>query len=365
MLLAVPIPVAAALPLTLVDGGFSNPLGVVSAGDARLFVLEKAGVIKIANGGTFLDLTTLISATGERGLLSLAFHPSYASSGLFYVMYTRTDGDVVISEFKRSAGNPNVADPFERIILVIEHSSATNHNGGTLLFKNGLLYITVGDGGGSLGANAQSLSTLLGKILRINPLDPDGNGPLRYSIPGDNPFVGTSGLDEIWSVGLRNPWRCSFDRGTGKLYCGDVGENAWEEINRHFDGRAVNFGWELLEGFRYFNYPNRQRGDPCTRKCRYLPIVEYAHAVPGDDNNSVTGGHVSRRAGAALSGKYVFADFGSGRVWAIAYNHRRGKPMPAPLADTPYLISSLGEGADGRLYLVDYGGGGLYRLDDS
>lgn len=366
MLLAVPAPVAAALPVTLVDDGFSSPLGLVNAGDARLFVLEKGGRIKIVNGGTFLDISTLVSITGERGLLSMAFHPNYASNGLFYVMYTRiSDGDVMISEFKRSA-DPDVADAnSERIVLRVEHSSASNHNGGTLMFKNGLLYITLGDGGGSPGTRAQDLSLLVGKILRINPLDPDGNGPQKYSIPNGNPYVGKSGLDEIWASGLRNPWRCSFDRGTGKLFCGDVGAGAYEEIDRHVDGKGRNFGWPLLEGFHYYRYPNHQQGELCTNKCRYLPVVEYAHSVPGEDNNSVTGGYVSRRSGAALYGKYVFGDFGSGRVWAIAHDLARGSAMPAPLADTSYLISSFGEGLDGRLYVVDYAGGAIYRLNDS
>ncbi len=366
MLLAIPTPVAAALPLTLVDSGFSSPLGMAHAGDSRLFVIEKGGLIKIVGGGVFLNLTAKVSTTGERGLLSLAFHPNYASNGLFYVMYTRaSDGDVIVAEGRRT-GNPDVADPsYLRFVLRVEHTSATNHNGGSLIFKGNLLYISVGDGGGSVGTRAQSLSTLLGKILRINPLDPDGPGARRYSIPSGNPYVGRSGLDEIWSRGLRNPWRCTFDRGTGKLFCGDVGQNAFEEINRHSDGKAINFGWELLEGFHYYNYPNRQRGDRCTRKCRYLPILEYPHSVPGDDNNSVTGGYVSRRPGAALNGKYVFGDFGSGRVWAVRFDISRRRTMPAAVADTPYLISSFGEGLDGRLYLVDFGGGAVYRLNDS
>jgi glucose/arabinose dehydrogenase len=366
MLLATAIPVAAALPVTLIDDGYSAPLFLTNSGDSRLFVVEKGGLIKIVNGGTFLDLTAKVNTVGERGLLALAFHPNYASNGLFYVLYTRaSDGDVMISEFKRSV-DPDVADPTsERILLRVEHSSASNHNGGTLMFKAGLLYITLGDGGGSPGTRAQDLSLYVGKILRINPLDPDGAGPKTYSIPSKNPFVGRAGLDEIWSYGLRNPWRCSFDGPTGKLWCGDVGQNLYEEIDRHIDGRAINFGWPLLEGFHYYNYPNQQQGDLCTSKCRRLPIMEYPHSVDGDDNSNVTGGYVSRRAGAVLNGKYIFGDFGSGRVWAIPFDAPRGTPMPAPLADTSFVISSFGRGADGRLYLVDYGGGAIYLLNDS
>jgi glucose/arabinose dehydrogenase len=366
MLLATAIPVAAALPVTLVDDGYSLPLFLGNAGDSRLFVVEKGGLIKIVNGGTFLDVSAKISTDGERGLLALAFHPNYASNGLFYVVYTRaSDGDVMISEFKRSV-DPDVADPTsERIVLRVEHSSASNHNGATLMFKGSLLYITLGDGGGSPGTRSQDLSLYVGKILRINPLDPDGAGPKTYSIPSTNPYVGRSGLDEIWSLGLRNPWRCSFDDATGKLWCGDVGQGLYEEIDRHTDAKAINFGWPLLEGRHYYNYPNHQQGDLCTSKCRRLPIVEYPHSMTGGNNSNVTGGYVSRRSGAGLYGKYIFGDFGSGRVWAISATAPVGSAMPAALADTDFVISSFGKGADGRLYLVDYGGGAIYLLNDS
>jgi glucose/arabinose dehydrogenase len=365
-LLVAPTPVAAAVPLTLVDDGYTLPVFVTHAGDSRLFVVEKGGVIKIVSGGTFLDISAKISTSGERGLLSLAFDPNYAGNRLFYVNYTRaSDGDIVIAEYKRSLADPDLADPLsERILLTIEHSSASNHNGGTLMFKNGHLFITTGDGG-SDPTNAQNLSSLLGKILRIDPHDPDGNGPLRYSIPSGNPYVGEPGNDEIWSRGLRNPWRCSFDRLTGYLWCGDVGQDAWEEVDRYLAGKGRNFGWPLLEGSHYYNYPNKQRGNPCTSNCRTRPITEYPHAVAGTDNSNVTGGYVSRRQGAALYGKYLFADFGSGRIWSIPAGSGRGTPMPAPLAETSYVISSFGEDKDGRLYLVDYGGGAVYQLDDS
>jgi glucose/arabinose dehydrogenase len=366
-LLAAPTPAAAALPLTLVEGGYTEPVGVVNAGDSRLFVLEKGGRIKIVGGGTFLDISAKVGESGERGLLSVAFHPNYGSNGLFFASYNRdSDGDIILSEFRRSAGDADVADPdYERQVLRIEHSSASNHNGGTIFFHNNLLFMTVGDGGGSPGTRSQDLSLLVGKILRINPLDPDGNGVKTYSVPNGNPYVGRSGLDEIWARGLRNPWRCSIDPTTARIYCGDVGAGAWEEINRvPTSKKAANYGWPLLEGTHYYNFPNEDQGDPCTHDCRYLPVVEYPHSVDGDDNHAVTGGYVSRRPGANLNGMYVFGDYGSGRVWAIAWNAPRGTPMPAPLADTDYSISSFGEGADKRLYLVDLGGA-VYRLDDS
>jgi glucose/arabinose dehydrogenase len=362
MLLASAAPAAAALPVTLVEGGFSQPLFVTHAGDSRLFVVEKGGLIKIVGGGTFLDISTKVSVSGERGLLGLAFDPNYATNGLFYVDYTRGDGDVVVAEYRRSSLDPDLADPsYERILMRIEHSGASNHNGGWIGFSGDSLFIAVGDAAN--GANAQSLNVLLGKILRINPDDPDGGGPKTYGIPGTNPYVGRVGMDEIWAYGFRNPWRCSHDRKKGTMWCGDVGQNAWEEIDRG-PFKARNYGWPLLEGMHYYDYPNKPQGALCTTKCRTLPLLDYAHSVPGDDNNSVTGGYVSRRSGATLAGKYVFGDLGSGRVWAIPANFQRGDPMPAPLAQTAFTISSFGEGFDRRLYVVDIGGA-VYRLSDS
>lgn len=362
MLLAAATPASAALPVTLVEGGFSQPLFVTHAGDSRLFVVEKGGLIKIVGGGTFLDISTKIAVTGERGLLGVAFDPNYASNGLFYVDYTRSDGDVVVAEYRRSSLDPDVADPsYERILMTIEHSGASNHNGGWIGFGGDLLFIAVGDA--AVGANAQSLNVLLGKILRINPDDPDGTGLKTYGIPANNPYVGKAGLNEIWAYGFRNPWRCSFDRGTDIIWCGDVGQNAWEEIDRG-PFKARNYGWPLLEGKHYFNYPNKPQGALCTSKCRTRPLLDYAHTVDGDDNSAVTGGYVSRRSGATLNGKYVFGDLGSGRVWGIPANFQRGDPMPAPLAQTAFTISSFGEGANGRLYVVDIGGA-VYRLNGS
>lgn len=366
-LLIAPTPAAAGgFPLSLVEGGFSLPVLVVNAGDARLFVVEKGGLIKIVGGGTFLDISAKVNTDGERGLLSVAFDPNYATNGLFYVDYARaSDGDLTLAEYQRSTGDANLADPLsERILFTIEHSSATNHNGGSLLFKNGHLFMTTGDGGNT-PQFAQDTSSLLGKVLRVDPHDPDGAGPLKYSIPSGNPYLNKPGFDEIWSIGLRNPWRCSFDRGTGYLWCADVGQDDWEEVDRSLAGKGRNFGWPLLEGTHYYNSPGHTKGDPCTRRCKTPPITEYPHVVTGNDNSNVTGGYVSRRSGAVLFGKYLFADFGSGRVWAIPANSPNGTHMPAPLAETPYAISGFGEGNDGKLYLVDYGGGAVYRLDNS
>ena len=365
-LIAVSMPQAslAAVPLSLVASGYSMPVFLTHAGDSRLFVVEQGGRIKIVGGGTFLDLSTKVACCGERGLLGLAFHPSYASNGLFYVDYTRkSDGATVIAEYRRSNSNANAADPTSaRVVLTIGQPYA-NHNGGWIAFRKGgpNLFISLGDGGsgGDPGNRAQNLDSLLGKILRINPLDPDGAGSRRYSIPGSNPFVGRSGRDEIWSYGLRNPWRCSFDRGTGKLWCADVGQNKYEEIDRSKTGKRVNYGWRRLEGRH--NYPS---GSLCTSNCKTLPIAEYAHSSFGGGNCSVTGGYVSRRSGAAMYGKYVFGDYCSGRVWIIPAGFSAGSALPPTAADTSYNISSFGEDNAGRLYLIDLGGA-VYRLTDS
>jgi glucose/arabinose dehydrogenase len=363
---AAPAPVMAAVPLTFVAGGYSSPIYVTHAGDSRLFVVEQTGRIKIVGGGTFLDIHTMIKTSGgEQGLLGLAFHPNYASNGLFYVNYTRkSDGDTVVAEFKRSSGNPNVANASSKRVVLRINQPFANHNGGWMAFKGSYLYIATGDGGGGGDQKnrAQNLDKLLGKILRINPLDPDGNGPKTYSVPGDNPFVGVAGKDAIWSYGLRNPWRCSFDASTDDLWCGDVGQEKYEEINHVATGRGTNFGWRKLEGFHYYNFPGHTAGDLCTGTCYTLPIAEIPHNDSGDDNCAITGGYVSRRSGANMAGDYVFGDFCSGKIWVIPASFSGGS-LPAP-DDTNYNISSFGEDNLGRLYLVDLGGS-IYRLTDS
>ncbi len=362
-----PARAAVGLGVSLVQDGFSDPVLVTNAGDGRLFVVEQTGQIQIVGGGTFLDVSAKIACCGERGLLGLAFHPDYAHNGLFYVYYTRAgDGAAVVAEYHVSAGDPNVADPNSERILLSFAEPYTNHNGGWLGFKGQNLYISTGDGGsgGDPQNHAQDIYSYLGKILRINPLDPDGNGPRSYSIARHNPYVGRSGLNAIWSRGLRNPWRCSFDRATGKLWCGDVGQNSYEEVDRVKTRSGYNFGWRLLEGRHYYDYPGRTSGKLCTTGCRKLPIIEYAHSDFGGGNCAVTGGYVARRNGAALYGNYVFGDYCSGNVWIVPANFKRSSALPAPLS-TPYTISAFGEGADGRLYLVDYAGGAVYELTDS
>jgi glucose/arabinose dehydrogenase len=367
---SVPSVSAAGLNTTLVKDGFEAPLYLTNAGDGRLFVVERGGRIKIIHNDnsvtTFLDLSGIVSQAGdEQGLLGLAFHPSYESNGLFYVYYTPTGGHKeVLAEYKVS-GNPDVADQSSGRVLLTLKDPYSNHNGGWMSFKDGYLYLSLGDGGsgGDPGNRAQDLDRWWGKILRIDPLDPDGNGPKTYTIPSSNPFVGKAGKDEIWAYGLRNPWRCSFDDATGELWCGDVGQEKYEEIDRTDTGKGLNFGWRKLEGRHYYRWSGHTRGKLCTSSCKTLPIADYAHSAFGGGQCAVTGGYVSRRSGATLEGKYIFGDFCSGDVWVIPSNFT-GPTLPTPVADTDYLISSFGEGADGRIYLVDLSGA-VYRLDDT
>jgi glucose/arabinose dehydrogenase len=361
---AVPVPAGGGIGLTRILGGLTDPVFVTHAGDDRLFIVEQVGRIKIARQvsgtwrvtGTFLDIRTIVLDGGEQGLLGLAFHPNYATNGRFYVHYTNNAGDHVIAEYRRGS-TAGRANPSSRRVVLHVNDPYSNHNGGWLGFKGPYLYIAFGDGGsgGDPGNRGQRLDTLLGKILRINPLDPDGSGPKRYSIPRDNPRVGRSGKDEIWAWGLRNPWRNSFDRATGDLWIADVGQGLYEEVNHSGNARGRNFGWRLLEGRH--RYPS---GSLCTSNCKTLPIVEYRHNVSGDDNCSVTGGYVARRSGAARSGQYFFGDYCSGRLWSISAGFSGGA-LPAA-TNTGLSISSFGEDHDGRIYVVNRGGS-IHRIN--
>ena len=330
---AAPAP-ASALGLSRVVSGLVEPLFVTDAGDSRLFVVERTGRIRIVrkvNGswhitGTFLDLRGHVqTGYGEQGLLGLAFHPDYATNGRFYVDYTNLAGDTIVAEYRRASHGK--ADPASRRRLLKVHQPYDNHNGGWIGFKGSDLYIALGDGGsgGDPGNRAQDLGTLLGKMLRIDPFDPDGAGPKRYRIPADNPFVGRAGRDEIWAYGLRNPWRDSFDRATGDLWIGDVGQDRYEEVDHAGSGRGRNFGWHQAEGRH--RYPSGAR---CTSACHTLPVVEYAHNVAGRNNCAVVGGYVARRPGAALAGRYIFGDDCSGRIWSIPNSFDGGSSSCPP-----------------------------------
>ncbi len=278
---------------TRVVGGLSGPLDLQSASGerGRLFVVEQAGRIRVIRAGAlvaapFLDLSARISSGGERGLLGLAFHPQFTSNGRFFVNYTDRNGDTHISEFRSTAPGGDAADAAsEREIMFVRQPFA-NHNGGGLAFgPDGFLYIGLGDGGsgGDPQGNGQNLGTRLGKLLRI-----DINGATPYAVPPDNPFVSRSGaLPEIWAYGLRNPWRFSFDRGTGDLYIGDVGQNTLEEIDVGLSSRrgGENYGWNTMEGSRCFN-----PSSGCNMSGLTLPVIDYGRS----DGFSVTGGVVYR-----------------------------------------------------------------------
>lgn len=341
----------------------AKPVFLTHSGDGsgRLYIVEQDGRIKILLDGTvlgspFLNLSAKVSKGSERGLLGLAFHPDYATNGKFYVNYTNTSGDTVVAEYTRSS-NPNIANATGRILLTIDQPYS-NHNGGMLAFgPDRYLYIGMGDGGssGDPGNRAQRLTYLLGKILRID-IDNSAGGKL-YAIPPGNPYAGaTAGLDEIWSFGTRNPWRFSFDSKTGDLWIGDVGQNRYEEINRSTApnaGRAVNYGWRVLEGKHCYS-----PSSGCSTSGKTPPMAEYSHSL----GCSVTGGYVYRGlAYRGLVGGYLFGDFCSGRVWALRA-HGPDSQAPVLMADTNLSISSFGEGEDGTLYVTDLGSGDIWAV---
>lgn len=347
---------AASIGLQTVASGLSKPVGIVNAGDGsgRLFVVEQTGKIKAYSGttllGTFLDVSPLITTAGsEQGLLGLAFHPDYANNGYFYVNYTDLAGDTQVVRYSVSGGDPNVANPASATPILSVDQPASNHNGGDLAFgPDGYLYIPLGDGGGTSGDapnNAQNVNTMLGKILRI---DVDGGSP--YAVPASNPLVGQPGLDEIWAVGLRNPWRISFDRLTGDLWIGDVGEGTREEIDFQAAGTTAlrNYGWRLMEGTACFNPPsNCDPGGTLT-----WPVLEYTHSPGG--NCSVTGGYRYRGASPVLAGQYIYGDYCSGRIWGATFNGTNW--TASELLDTTLNISSLGEDEAGELYVANRNG---------
>ena len=338
--------------LEQVVNGLDQPVDLVHAddGSGRLFVVEKEGFIRIVENGAvletpFIEISDRTRAGGEQGLLGLAFHPDYENNGLFYVNFTDQQGDTVVAEYQVS-DDPNVALPdSERVLLSIAQPYG-NHNGGDLAFgQDGYLYIGTGDGGsgGDPENNGQDASTLLGALLRI-----DVSGE-PYAIPQDNPFAdGADAEPEIWAYGLRNPWRFSFDRETGDLYIGDVGQNAYEEISyqsAESEG-GENYGWNVMEGFHCF------RTEGCDESGLSLPILEYPHS----EGNSVTGGYVYRgEAVPELVGKYIYGDFGRGTIWA-AEQLEDGSWSSEVLLDSGMQVSSFGEDADGELYVVDYSG---------
>jgi glucose/arabinose dehydrogenase len=360
--------------LRRVLGGYEWPVFVTSDGHpGRMFIVEQPGRIRAARlvdgawtpAGTFLDIRDRVidprSALQEQGLLGLAFHPDVATNGLLYVWYTRQssdparDGDLVLAELRRTTALR--ADPTSHRTLFVIDATYGYHNGGWLAFgPDGYLYLAVGDGGGvgDPERKAQDRESRQGKLLRLDPLDPDGAGPARFRVPPDNPYVGAPGDDLVWSIGLRNPWRASFDRVTGDLWIGDVGQAHYEEVSRVSGpaaGRGTNFGWRKCEGaHRYTGYPDPPR---CDRPATTLPVIEMSHDV-ADPACAAVGGYVYRGSlQPALVGRYVFADFCSRRIWNVPtdFDDPRHRALP-PAWTIRQIPMSFGEDAAGELYVT-------------
>jgi glucose/arabinose dehydrogenase len=315
--------------------------------------VEKTGAIRIISDGVllpdpFLDLSSRISNGDEQGLLGMAFDPDYATTGRFIVHFTDPAGNTTLSRFQVSA-NPDVADPASELVILTAAQPFANHNGGQVAFgPDGFLYLGLGDGGsgGDPGNRGQDLTDLLGSILRI-----DVRSTEPYAVPADNPFV-QSGAPEVWSYGLRNPWRFSFDRATGDLYIADVGERAWEEVNistaAQGSGRGANYGWNIMEGTDCF------LASGCDQNGLTLPVLEYGHG----EGCSITGGYVYRGSAIpALQGRYFYADFC--QRWVRSFVHTDEgvtEQTEWPSLMPPGAVLSFGEDALGELYILDQSG---------
>ncbi|HHO54806.1 MAG TPA: glucose dehydrogenase [Trueperaceae bacterium] len=334
--------------------GFSQPVGLFHAGDrsGRLFVLEQAGIIKLIKDGkvqarAFLDIRDIVGSGGERGLLGLAFHPKFEYNGYFFVNYTDKKGNTTIARYKVSNDN-NIADNKSQKIIMTIKQPYSNHNGGNIAFgPDGYLYIGTGDGGsgGDPEGNGQSIASLLGKILRI---DIDNAEP--YSIPDTNPYKYSKAANvkrEIWAIGLRNPWRFSFDSKTGDLYIADVGQNKYEEVNFQTKNSTggENYGWNTMEGLHCYN------ASSCNQDALVMPILEYEHNKEG--GFSITGGYVYHGSVQTLQNKYIFADYVSGNIWQAENKNGWQKTL---IAKTNYSISSFGQDENGELYIVNHKG---------
>lgn len=345
--------------------GFDDPVDIAHAGDSRLFIVERPGTIRIIDSagtvlpGDFLDISSLVeSGYSEQGLLGLAFHPDYPSNGYFYVNYIDVDGNTVVARYSVDPSDPNAADAGSEYVIFTAEQPYANHNGGCLKFgPDGYLYIALGDGGsgGDPDGRAQNPLNALGKIHR---LDVDGGAP--YAIPEDNPFYGAADtLETIWDLGLRNPWRFSFDRLTGDMWIADVGQDLWEEVN--FEAAAtggINYGWRCYEG----NHEYSPGG--CEDESFYaFPVYEYAHDY-STGGYSVTGGFIYRGdAFPGLYGYYLFADYISGNWWCSIADGAGGF-VTALLGDIEGGISTFGEDANGELYCADMSSGIVYRITE-
>jgi glucose/arabinose dehydrogenase len=361
-----PLPPLPRIALKVELTGLRQPLYVTHASDGSgaMYVVEKAGAIRVARDGAiqpepFLDITARVGSSGsEQGLLGLALHPDFAHNGYLFVDYTDVNGNTVIERYA-APGNRRVADPNSARTILTVDQPFPNHNGGQLAFgPDGMLWVGLGDGGsgGDPNGYAQNLSHLLGKILRI---DVDHESP--YAIPADNPFAtDRQGRGEIWGYGLRNPWRFSFDRKTGDLYVGDVGQNAWEEVDFVPAGTRgpLNFGWNRMEGTHCFPATS-----DCDRRGLVLPIAEHQ---TGPDGCAVTGGYVYRGTRfPTLAGTYLYSDYCSGTIWALrraADGHWVKETALAGSQTGAAGFSSFGEDEAGELYVTGLGDGIVYHI---
>jgi glucose/arabinose dehydrogenase len=350
-------PQSSQVALGTVATGLNTPVDLQQPkdGSGRLFVVEKAGAIRIIQNGTvqpsaFLDITNKVdSSSGEMGLLGLAFHPNYAQNRRFFVHYDRrVNGQVqsAIAEYLTSASDPNHADPATERILLTVNQPFDNHKGGQIAFgPDGFLYVALGDGGseGDPMGNGQNRNTLLGKILRIDVDASAGGKP--YAIPPDNPFVSGNGLPEIWAYGLRNPWRFAFERATGRLFAGDVGGDLREEVD--IIQRGGNYGWNIMEGTQCLNPPSG-----CNRNGLILPISEYDHT----EGNAIIGGYVYAGTSIpSLQQAYVFGDLGTGKIWTLRENPP-GTWTRTLLLTADTQLSSFGQDQAGEVYVLTLNG---------
>jgi glucose/arabinose dehydrogenase len=344
---------------------FDQPVELTSPDDGtdRIFVLAQKGQIQVfankgdtKNAAVFLDISAKVVSGGERGLLGLAFHPDYKNNGYFYINYTRGNPlETAISRFKVSAANPNVADANSEVVLLTYRQPYSNHNGGKVAFGNdGFLYIAVGDGGSggdpqNFGQNRQQL---LGKILRIDVDHTSGQRP--YAIPADNPYRNnTEGYrEEIYAYGLRNPWRFNFDRSTGLLWAGDVGQNRVEEVD--VIEKGGNYGWRIMEADECF------KQEDCQKQGLIMPVYSYVQGT--DTGRSVTGGYVCRDPRlTGLTGKYIYGDFVSGNIWALTVEGKKAVKNQL-ITRLNGGLSSFGEDSKKGLYVLNYGEGKIYKF---
>ncbi|KZK16190.1 hypothetical protein A3962_07220 [Meiothermus taiwanensis] len=354
----------------LVPSGLDQPLYLTHAGDGsgNLYVVEKAGRIRLIENGAlraqaFLDITAKTAKGGEQGLLGLAFHPNYRNNGFFYVNYTNTAGDTIIARYTANRSS-KVADPGSEQIVLSVDQPYDNHNAGWLGFgPDGMLYIPLGDGGsgGDPQNHAQRLEPqsgnrhLLGKVLRI---DINGSEQGRnYRIPPDNPRLGGR-VSEIWAYGLRNPWRASFDRQTGDLWIGDVGQNSQEEVNRGLGGgKGLNYGWKIMEGTDCYD-------NSIAPGCHSSDLTPPVHTYGRNDGYSVIGGYVYRgRRFPRMQGRYFFTDFGSGHLWSLRQVNGAWE-RKTELASAGSALASFGEDEQGELYVISLTAGQVWRLED-